>query len=118
METEIVVERRPTSIDFFFDPQCPFAYQTSRWIRDVAAQIDLRIEWRFFSLQEVNREEWDPHPWEEEGWAGGWSLMRIGAWLCRRDPTLLDHWSAATGRAIHEQGRPAYERKVAEQLVD
>ncbi|MFM7870942.1 MAG: DsbA family protein, partial [Actinomycetota bacterium] len=42
-------------IDFFFDPMCPWAYQTSLWIRDVRRQRQLRINWRFFSLEEVNR---------------------------------------------------------------
>ena len=44
-------------LQFFFDPMCPYAYQTSVWIRDVRAQIGLDITWRFFSLEEVNRVE-------------------------------------------------------------
>lgn len=117
MDTTIAVERRPTRIAFFFDPLCPFAYQTSRWIREVAARTGLQVDWRFFSLQEANHQETDPHPWEQE-WAGSWSLMRVGAWLRTQDPGLLDRWYAAIGRATHEEGRPAYERDVAQQIVD
>ncbi len=40
-----------TSVDFHFDPMCPFAYQTSLWIRDVRDQTGLDVTWRFFSLE-------------------------------------------------------------------
>lgn len=43
-----------TTVDFHFDPLCPFAYQTSVWIRDVRAQLGITINWRFFSLEEIN----------------------------------------------------------------
>ncbi len=68
------------AVDFHFDPMCPFAYQTSLWIRDVREQLGITVNWRFFSLEEVNRAEGKKHPWERE-WSYGWSLMRIGALL-------------------------------------
>ena len=117
MEPTIIVERRPTSVQFFFDPQCPFAYQTSLWIRDVASQNGITVDWRFFSLQMVNHNEDEPYPWELQ-WAGGWSLMRVGAWLRQLDPNLLDGWYAAIGKAIHEEGRPAYELSIAQQIIE
>ena len=36
--------------------------------------VPLDIEWRFFSLEEINREEGKKHPWEREWfvlWLGG-----------------------------------------------
>ena len=65
-------------VDFHFDPMCPFAYQTSLWIRDVREQLGITVNWRFFSLEEINRVEGKKHPWERD-WSYGWSLMRIGA---------------------------------------
>jgi hypothetical protein len=44
----------PYDLDFFFDPGCPFAWQTSVWIRKVAAVRDLRVGWRFISLKFIN----------------------------------------------------------------
>jgi len=64
-----------TRVEFYFDPMCPYAYQTSLWIRDVRRQNGLTIDWRFFSLEEVNRPEGKKHPWEREiGY--GWTPMR------------------------------------------
>lgn len=69
---------RPTSVDCHFDVLCPWAYQTSLWMRDVRDQLDLDLRWRFFSLEEVNRVEGKRHPWERP-WSYGWSILRIGA---------------------------------------
>ncbi|MFV0307838.1 MAG: hypothetical protein ACK5OX_08860 [Desertimonas sp.] len=44
----------PYDVEFFFDPGCPFAWQTSRWIRRVAARRGVRVGWRFISLAYIN----------------------------------------------------------------
>jgi len=41
-------------IEFFFDPICPFAWITSRWLVDVAPQRDATVDWRFICLAMVN----------------------------------------------------------------
>ena len=105
-----------TSVDFHFDPMCPFAYQTSLWIRDVRDQTGLDVTWRFFSLEEVNRVEGKKHPWER-AWSYGWSLMRIGALLRRRDPALLDRWYAVIGHELHTLGGKPHDPEVARRLL-
>ena len=42
------------AIRFHFDPACPWAWQTSKWVREASRVRDLDIEWRFFSLKMVN----------------------------------------------------------------
>jgi 2-hydroxychromene-2-carboxylate isomerase len=44
----------PYDIEFFFDPGCPFAWQTSVWARRVAELRDISIGWRFISLLFIN----------------------------------------------------------------
>jgi len=44
----------PFDIEFFFDPGCPFAWQTSVWIRRVAELRDVSVGWRFISLLFIN----------------------------------------------------------------
>ena len=102
----------PTSVDFHFDPLCPYAYQTSKWIRAVREQIGIEISWRFFSLEEINRVEGKKHPWERE-WTFGWSLMRIGAMLRRSSMDDLDRWYERIGRALHEEGLRPHRPEVA-----
>lgn len=94
-------------VQFFLDVMCPFAYEASRWIRSVRDQGHCEVDWRFFSIEEVDCPEGERHPWERDR-APGWSLLRVAAWLRRRDPALVDAWYAAAGRAIHEDGRKVY----------
>lgn len=106
----------PTDIDFYFDPLCPFAYQTALWLRDVRRQTGLTIHWRFFSLEENNRPEGEPHLWERD-FAPGWSALRVAAHLRRRDMALCDAWYAACGQARHEEGRKFHDPEVARALL-
>ncbi|WP_026303659.1 mycothiol-dependent nitroreductase Rv2466c family protein [Jongsikchunia kroppenstedtii] len=105
-----------TSVDFHFDVMCPFAYQTSRWIRDVREQTGLTVNWRFFSLEEINRVEGKKHPWERD-WSYGWTMMRIGALLRRESMGDLDAWYARAGHALHVEGLKPHEPAVARQLL-
>jgi hypothetical protein len=49
----------PYDVEFFFDPGCPFAWQTSVWLRRVAELRDLNIGWRFISLRFINESNTD-----------------------------------------------------------
>ena len=51
--------------------------QTSWWIREVRDHGGVTVNWKFFSLEEINRLEGKKHPWERE-WSYGWSMMRPG----------------------------------------
>jgi 2-hydroxychromene-2-carboxylate isomerase len=106
----------PVAVEFYFDPMCPWAYQTSVWVRDVRSQIGLDITWRFFSLEEINRPDGKRHPWERP-LAYGWSPMRVAAWLRRIDMDLCDRWYEACGRGLHVDGRRFYDREVAVSLL-
>ncbi|MBJ8348091.1 DsbA family protein [Antrihabitans sp. YC2-6] len=103
-------------MDYHFDPMCPFAYQSSIWIREVARLTDMRIDWRFFSLEEINRVEGKKHPWERR-WSYGWSLMRIAALLRRRDPELVDRWYFAIGHELHDLAGKPHDEFVARRLL-
>ena len=107
---------QPTAVDFHFDIMCPYAYQTSLWIREVRDLTGIDVRWRFFSLEEINRAEGKKHPWERE-WSYGWSMMRVGALLRRQGMERLDDWYQAAGRALHVDGRKPHRPEVAEELL-
>jgi 2-hydroxychromene-2-carboxylate isomerase len=111
------MSERPTEVDFHFDVMCPYAYQTSLWMRDVRDQLGLTVNWRFFSLEEINRQEGKKHPWERD-WSYGWSMMRIGAVLRRIDMAHLDDWYALAGKALHVDGLKPHEPDVARHLLE
>ena len=104
------------AVDFHFDIMCPYAYQTSIWIRQVRDLAGVDVRWRFFSLEEINRAEGKKHPWERD-WSYGWSMMRIGAYLRRMDMDLVDRWYWAAGTALHVEGRKPHRPEVAMDLL-
>jgi hypothetical protein len=40
-----------TDVEFFVDPSCPWAWLTSRWVKEVAPQRDLSVTWRSYCLE-------------------------------------------------------------------
>ncbi|GAA3586871.1 DsbA family protein [Klugiella xanthotipulae] len=46
-----------TTVEFWFDPSCPWAWMTSRWVDNVAEQRDLDITWRVMSLAILNEDK-------------------------------------------------------------
>lgn len=74
----------PTTYDiqFHFDPVCPFAWITSRWINKVAAQREYAVDWQFISLRIVNADvDYDAHfpPEYEHGHTAGLRMLRVAA---------------------------------------
>lgn len=69
-------------IEFFWDPVCPFAWITSRWVADVAEQTGMTVDWRFISLRLLNKEkdyETEFPPGYEHGHTAGLRFLRVAA---------------------------------------
>ena len=69
-------------INFYFDPLCPFAWMTSKWVRKVVARRDYTVDWRFISLRMINANvDYDSHfPADyEAGHIAGLRLLRVAA---------------------------------------
>jgi len=45
-----------TTVDFYFDPSCPWCWVTSRWLIEVSGHRDMKITWKPFSLALKNGE--------------------------------------------------------------
>jgi len=46
-----------TDVDFWFDPSCPWAWMTSRWVDEVAPHRDLNVTWHIMSLYVLNEDK-------------------------------------------------------------
>ncbi len=88
-------------IDFYFDPVCPFAWMTSKWVRKVQARRAYGVDWRFISLRLVNAHvDYDAHfpPEYEAGHTAGLRLLRVAA------RTRAEHGRAAVGALYAAMG--------------
>ena len=92
---------------FWFDPVCPFAWMTSKWVRMVAAQRDYEVEWRFISLRLLNAHaDYDAHfpPEYEAGHTAGLRLLRVASRVRE------EHGEPALSRFYETCGRYVFER--------
>ena len=88
-------------IEFFWDPVCPFAWITSRWVDKVVAQRGMRVDWRFISLRLVNADvDYAAHfpPEYEAGHTAGLRLLRVAA------RTRAEHGRDAVGQLYEALG--------------
>jgi hypothetical protein len=70
------------ALHFYFDPVCPFAWMTSKWVRIVASQRDYRVDWRFISLRIINAHiDYEVHfpPEYEAVHTAGLELLRVAS---------------------------------------
>jgi hypothetical protein len=93
-------------LHFYFDPVCPFAWMTSRWVRLVQARRDYSVDWRFISLRLVNADvDYDAQfpPDYEAGHTAGLRLLRVAA------RTREEHGRAAVGTLYEALGQRLFD---------
>jgi 2-hydroxychromene-2-carboxylate isomerase len=93
---------------FWFDPVCPFAWMTSKWVRTVAAQRAYDVEWRFISLRLLNAHiDYDSHfpPEYEAGHTAGLRLLRVCA------QTRAEHGAEPVGQLYRALGERIWEQQ-------
>ena len=90
------------TVRFHFDPLCPWAWQSSKWIREVAEVRDVEVEWCLFSLQLINAKEGEEDPLADRHKKGTPALRTLV--LVQRDAGSegVGRVYEAIGNRIHE----------------
>lgn len=95
--------------DLWFDPLCPFAWITSRWILEVEKVRDVDVVWHVMSLGYLNKDRDIPEGYREM-LAPAWGPVRVllAARESHGDKILLPMYNAF-GARIHVGGRSLHE---------
>ncbi|MBK5227474.1 MAG: DsbA family protein [Actinobacteria bacterium] len=89
-----------TRVRFHFDPLCPWAWQSSKWMREVENVRDVEVEWRLFSLRLINENQQDPLA---DAHAKGTPALRALALVRREEGNdAVGRVYEALGGRIHE----------------
>ena len=100
-----ITEPRPTGpIDFWFDPTCPFTWQTSRWLREVTHSRRLTVQWRLMSLPVLNEGRDVPAELQDDMHQSTRVLRVLAAAQKQGGSEAVGRLYAALGVRRHEQG--------------
>lgn len=96
-------------VDFFFDPICPWAWITSRWVTEVTSIRKLEVAWRFISLKFVNPEDGSDNEAissHNSSHVQGLKLLRVAAAVrAEAGNTGVERLYSALGAVIHVDQR-------------
>ncbi|MFJ9794843.1 DsbA family protein [Streptomyces sp. NPDC101145] len=110
-----------TTADFWFDPLCPWAWMTSRWMLEVQKVRPVDVRWHVMSLAVLNEDKLDqvPEEYRETLRTTAWHPVRVAiAAEQLHGPDVLGRLYTAMGTRFHNQGRPHTREVLAEALEE
>jgi 2-hydroxychromene-2-carboxylate isomerase len=108
---------KPTA-EFWFDPACPFAWITSRWILEVEKVRDIEVTWHVMSLAYLNQDKDIPDTYREF-LKTAWGPVRVVLAAEQKfgKDVLLPLYTAM-GTRIHNQGQERDRATIEAALVE
>jgi hypothetical protein len=107
-------------VPFWFDPLCPWAWITSRWILEVEKVRPVRADWRIMSLAYLNLIQHEGVSQEYvERMSRAWGPVRVcAAAAAHSGPGILGPLYTAIGTRFHNEGRREDPDVIPEALAE
>ena len=114
-----MAEQELTQVDFWFDPLCPWAWITSRWLLEVEKVRPVAARWHVMSLAVLNENKDDISDRYREAMKQAWGPVRVCMAAERKfGPEVLLPLYTALGNRFHlekqERSRATVEAALAE----
>jgi len=99
-------------VDIWFDPICPFAWITSRWILETAKVRDIDPQWNVMSLSYLNK-DLEVDEAHADAFGKAWGPVRVVAAI------MAQHGNDATLRFYNAIGERVHikKEKVSDELI-
>ncbi|MGR6915799.1 mycothiol-dependent nitroreductase Rv2466c family protein [[Actinomadura] parvosata] len=91
-------------VDLWFDPSCPFAWVTSRWLLEVEKVRPIEPRWRMMSLYFLNQEKDVPADYLERAARAMGSIRTVAAAAAKHGEQVIGPLYTGLGTRLHNQG--------------
>ena len=109
-------------VQFWFDPLCPWAWITSRWMLEVEKVRPVRTDWRIMSLAYLNLIQHEGKGLTEEyleGMKKAWGPIRVVAAAAQHSgQDILGPLYTAIGTRLHNEGRRQDPQVIPDALAE